>query len=251
MEQRNLLAKIFGTGRGYRWHCPSDAVLAAYVDNTLGDGDRARLQGHLSLCWHCRTLVADVVKLRRMADLPAVPAVLVDSARAFVPSANKPWAWGWATLATAGTLACTVIAVTLLKPPQSLRLPVWPAPAVPIVSEARASNPLKTPAQETVRKLKSPEYLPTVVYPHSDMVIAREHLELRWEEVPDSLYYRIRLLTSEGDLVWEGDSTATRMELPNRRALNAGKYFVLISAVMRNGRTRESNPVGFQVTESH
>ena len=250
-----LLTRIFGRREGQerlkrRWNCPNEGMLAAYADNGLGDAARERLQTHLAVCEHCRALVASVVKLRRVTELPAVPSALVERARFLVPPPHKPWAWGWETVATAGTLACAVIAVTLLRPQQTLTIPEWPAPAAPTVSKDKPSVPAKTPEHETVRKLKSPEYLPTILFPQADKVIARERLEFRWNQVPDSLYYQVRVLSSEGDLIWEGDSPTTRIELPNQLTLHAGKYFVLVSAVMRNGRTRKSNPVGFKVADS-
>jgi hypothetical protein len=256
MAEPNLLARIWSRGTGQkqpkrRWNCPSDGVLAAYLDGALDDAARVRLQEHLAGCLHCRELIADIVKLQREADLPAVPVALVSKARALVLPSRKRWVWNWATVATAGTLACAVIAMSILRHPQGLNIPESPAPAAPVMPESKPSTPAgTTPGPEIVRTLKSPEHLPTVLFPQPDKVIPRKRLEFRWNEVPDSLYYQVRVLTSEGDLAWEADSTVTQIRLPNDQALNGGKYFVLVSAVMKNGRTKKSDPVRFQVADS-
>jgi hypothetical protein len=74
-------------------------------------------------------------------------------------------------------------------------------------------------------------------------------LEIRWHEVPDALYYQVRLVTPEGDLVWQGDATEAHIALPERLALEHGKYFVLLSAVMDSGRSRKAPSVGFATDE--
>jgi Putative zinc-finger len=254
MAELNLLAKILSRAADQkqpkrRWNCPGDGMMAAYVDRALGDADRARLQEHLAGCGYCRTLVADIVKLKRATDVPAAPAALVEKVRALAPSAPRRLTWSWATVAAAGTLACAVIAVTLLKTPQSLTIST-PAPAVPVISRPEMPAQSSTPKRETVRNLKSPQSVPAIVLPHPDSVIARERLEFRWNEVPDSLHYQVRLLTSEGDLAWEGDSAATHIRLPDDLALPGGRYFVLVSALMKNGRMRKSTPVAFRVASS-
>src|SRR5215831_13439476 len=133
------------------WNCPSDGVLAAYVDHALNGTPRDRLQVHLAGCAYCRGLVADVVKLQRVTDVPPTPPKLVRRASALVPSNPRPWVWSWASLAAAGVLVCTVTAVRVVQTPQTLTFPHWPAPTVPALSKSEASVPTTaTPERETV-----------------------------------------------------------------------------------------------------
>jgi len=103
---------------------------------------------------------------------------------------------------------------------------------------------------ETVRKLNFLEQSPTIISPLQDSVVAPEQLEFRWNVVPDSMYYQIRVLTPDGDVMWEGDSKATHVKLPKQLTLNSGKYYVLVSAILKNERAAESSPVKFQVADS-
>jgi hypothetical protein len=138
----------------------------------------------------------------------------------------------------------------ILEKPQTLSIPLWPAPSVPVISKSEPAVSPGPARSGLVRNLRSLESVPTITFPPADKVIARERLEFRWKEVPDSLYYEVRVLTSEGDLIWEDDSSKTDVKLPTDLPLAAGKYFVRVSAAMANGHMRKSNPVAFQVASS-
>jgi hypothetical protein len=255
MVEPSLLAKVLSRGKGEkppkrRWNCPGDETIAAFVDSRLGESARARVQKHLADCVYCRSSVSDVVKQRRETDVPEAPAVLIERAHALVASKPKQWAWNWAPVTAAGVLASVAIAVMVLKTPQRLTLPVWPEPTVPVLMESKPATQVTPSGDETIRNLKSLEYSPSILSPHPGSIVSREQLEFRWNAVPDSTYYQIRVLTRDGDLVWEGDSTATQTKFPRRMSLRSGKYFVLVSAVLKNGRAAKSSPVEFQVADS-
>ncbi len=90
----------------------------------------------------------------------------------------------------------------------------------------------------------------TILSPRPDSILPREQIEIRWNAVRDSLSYHIRVLTADGDLVWEIDSTVNQVKLPKQPTLNSGKYYALVSAMLKNGRTARSSPVKFQVADS-
>jgi Putative zinc-finger len=255
MSNENLRSKPFDTGadenqRTRRWHCPEDAVIAGYVDCALTEARRARVQRHLADCGYCRTLVADIVKSRREAEVPAAPTALVEKGLA-VPT-STPWRWRtiWAPVTALGA-ACTLIAATvLLQQPERLVLPSWPAPAAPMVSESGPQPPARKPGREIVRNQTPPQPSPSIISPKEGSAVSREALGFQWKAVPQSLYYQVRIVTSEGEVVWEGQLIGTHLELPNDAPLNNGKYFVLISAFMENGHMVKSDPVMFQIASS-
>lgn len=231
------------------WNCLHEGVLAAYVDQTIEHQERARAERHLSTCAYCRNLLADVVKLQRVGDLPAVPPGLIARVRSLGSAQRKPWTWGL-PLAAAGSLACLLLAVSLLETKQSLDLPSWPAPPGPEIFKSPPQPPVVAEPREVIRGSGSAWQLPTVTYPAPDSVVAPERLEIRWSAVPHARYYQVRLLTSAGELVWQSDATANLVRTPDRLALTNGKYFVLVSAVMDNGRMRKSDPQSFQVASA-
>jgi hypothetical protein len=255
MIDLNLLAKMLSRGAqtnepGRRFNCPNDRTIAAYVDSALGDSERSRVQEHLAGCAYCRSLVSDIVKEGRITDVPEAPAALLEKARALVPSKPKRWGWTWGPVAAAGVLASTAILVTTLETPRSTTLPEWPAPAVPVLSESKPVIPPTRSRPETVRKPNSPDNSLTILSPRPDSILPREQIEIRWSVLRDSLSYHIRVLTADGDLVWETDSTVNHIKLPKQPTLKSGKYYALVSAMLKNGRTAKSSPVKFQVADS-
>ena len=235
-----------------RWHCPEDRVIAAYVDCTLTEARRSRVQRHLPDCGYCRSLVADIVKIRRETEVPAAPTALVERALAVLPSAPGQWRRIWAPVAALGTAAvCTMIAATVfLRQPERLALPSLSAPTAPIVSESGPQPPAEATGREIVRDQTSPQLSPSIVSPKPGSVVSRNTVGFRWKTIPHSLYYQVRIETSEGEVVWEGQSTDTYLEVPSDAPLNNGKYFVLVSAFMENGHIMKSDPVKFQIAGS-
>lgn len=53
--------------------CPSDEVLAAYIDHVLSPAERARIETHLVACKPCRQTVALVIKSRSAVPDPHLP----------------------------------------------------------------------------------------------------------------------------------------------------------------------------------
>jgi hypothetical protein len=226
------------------WACLNADVVAAYVDQTIGDKGRAQVERHLAACAYCRNLVADTVKLERVRDLPTVPAALFARVRGLGSAAQpKGWAWGL-PMAAAGSLACLLVAVALLETKQSPNLPSRPAPAGPEIFKSQPQTPLVTEPHEVVRGSGSLQQMPTVTYPARDTVVSPDPLEIRWTAVPHAIYYQVRVLTSAGELVWQSEPTTNAVKTP---VLGSGKYFVMVSAVMENGRMRKSDPRSFEV----
>lgn len=254
MAEPNLVARIFNRQATEeravrRWNCPREEVVAAYLSQALGAEKKGKFEAHLASCPYCRTLVADVVKLERLNDLPGAPTALIERVQSRARSKPGLFAWNWLPVATAGSLACAVLAAQLLRTPELSLTPNWPAPVGPAISKSEPSPPAVVPGSDIVRRPRPLEALPTIISPPPGSVVSAKQLEIRWHEVLHALYYRVRLVTPEGDLVWQGDSTEAHIALPERLALERGKYFVLVSAVMDNGRLRNAPSVGFGIDE--
>lgn len=85
-------------------------------------------------------------------------------------------------------------------------------------------------------------------YPHEGSVLAVRDLEFRWKRVPRALYYDIRVVTQEGELIWEGRVEGTHARLPSSASLKAGEeFFVRVRAYLPEGKTITSHVVGFKV----
>ena len=256
MLGQNVRSKHFESGADpnqptRRWHCPKDKVIAGYVDGMLTETRTSEVGRHLADCGYCRALVADIVKIGREAEAPAAPDALNEKALAIVPPMTRKWRRIWAPAVALGAFAvCAMIALTLRPPPGRPVVPSRLAPAAPVVSETGPQPSAGTVPGEIVRNQAPPQLSPSIISPKADSAVTRKTLGFYWTAVPHSLYYQVRIVTSEGELVWEGQSNGTRLELPGDTALRNGKYFVLVSAFLENGHVMKSDPVRFQIAGS-
>ena len=230
-----------------RWTCPDDHTIAAYVDGALLQNSKARVELHLAKCERCRLIVADVVKLQREIDLPAPPSEIGRSMVRFEPPASTRSRWFWLPAAAMASIALIAITIGLLREPQKLQVMSPPTPSAPMIAKAEPVAPPSIPVPEILRKPQVPEVLPVVRFPLPDSVIAGERLEFRWKSVSRSRYYEIHVVTSEGDLVWEGQTQRSVLQLPADVVLKGGTYFVWITANLSDGRVAKSSPVRFVV----
>jgi hypothetical protein len=251
MEQE--LAAFFREGRtGFgrkSWRCPNETQIAAYVDNQLALGQHQHLEAHLAECQFCRS---QVTSLARLQDAPAP----VEGLETLVPLARElatkeagraiaaPWRW-----APAAALAvCLVLGAGLLLRQPKLGLSPPKSPTVLSATVTSQATPAAPAAAPSARNAAGNLALPQLVFPREDSVLAREEVEFRWKAVPNSLYYDLRVVTAEGDLVWEGTAERNYARPPGEVGLQAGQqYFIWVRAYLPHGKTVQSKAVAFTV----
>jgi hypothetical protein len=108
------------------------------------------------------------------------------------------------------------------------------------------ATPIKS-VPDIVRKDTVAEPLPSIILPQAGRVVASAQLRFTWKQIPQARSYRVRVVTSDGDLVWEGETKESRLALPLNFRLKNGSYFVWITSYLANGRTIKSSPVSFSV----
>jgi len=231
------------------WRCPSDVVIAAYLDGSLASDRRDRIQSHLANCDFCRHLIGDIVRAQRTEDALLPPGLLQ---RAIAQTTSQPRRLGWNLLPVAATLMITGIlfAALMLRTPSRVAIPTLAAPVAPEIAKTMPAPLLGKATPDRVRKPLSVQVLPNVVSPRLNSVMAPEGIEFKWQPVPNARYYQLRLASSDGDLVWEGQSEATRFTFPAAVNLKKGTYFVWVLAQLEDGQVRKSRPIRFQVTAS-
>ena len=230
-----------------RWTCPDDETIAAYVDNSLSHTTKARIEFHLSKCERCRVIVTDVVKLQRELELPVPPFELARRPVQFTPPVSPRSRWIWAPAAAMALIVLITAIISLLRGPQKLLVSSPPPPTAPLVAKAEPLTVSRTPPREILRKPQLSEALPVMLSPHPDSAVVREHLEFNWTPVSHSRYYEINVVTSDGDLLWEGQTEKPVLRLPSNIVLKRGSYFVWITAYLADGRVTKSSPVRFVV----
>jgi hypothetical protein len=92
---------------------------------------------------------------------------------------------------------------------------------------------------------------PELLYPRDGRVVSSTGIEFRWKRVPTALSYDVRVVTEDGDVVWEGRAEDSRVNLPSSVYLTAGKsFYVRVCANLPEGKTVTAKVVRFKVKDS-
>lgn len=241
--------KLVDFFRPVRWACPNEGRLAEFVDSALPEALRSRLEYHLSRCHRCRVLLSDVIKAERDFDPMFPTPALMQRAEAFNQRNSTRWRSMGVPLGAFAMAAIIIVSVILfLRKPRELAHSFTPTVTSPASAnvEHGATAPV-SPPPDVERKAVAREVLPIVLFPRAHSVVTDQSLRIRWLPMPGSPLYSVTLVTSNGDLVWEGESEAASLEVPPDVSLKDGAYFVWIVASTTDGRTLKSKPVRFQI----
>ena len=233
------------------WDCPDEQSLASYLDHTSDPALKTRLEHHLSSCSYCRALVAESLSSQRRENLPPVPRALLSRVRSLGTTAPDRLRWSWWPLSIA-TVGFAVLLLVWLRAPQTLDLPRWASPSAPAILKSQPTVPMIPQPSEVVRSSDNHSALPMVIFPANSSVIQPDLIiNFRWRAVPHASYYEVRIVTAAGELLWRHDSAENHLRADGSLTLPTGRYFVLVSAIMENGRSQHSSPVEFQVAPKH
>jgi hypothetical protein len=230
-----------------KWWCPSDYMIAGYTDGVLGKRKRAWVEFHLARCHRCRLLIADVVKAQREPDLSLPPVQVFQKAIGLVPPRPAPRRWVWVPLGALAGIALLAVFTIVPRKPQQLVVVKPAAPAAPLIAKSEPAPAVRTPVPDIVRKPRTPESLPTILSPQADSVVSSDRLQFSWKPIPHTRNYGVQIVKSDGDLLWEGQTDKSVLQLPTEVTVGDGSYFVWITAYLEDGRTEKSEPVRFQI----
>ncbi len=223
--------------------------MTAYLEQQLEAKERSRFEAHLSECDSCLDVVGGLVRQRRTAELPEVPAYLVDKAAKALP-AETWWRNSWRWVLVPAFAALIVAAMVLLRPLQPERPSASISPPIeksqPPVSLLH--TPSQPPEEQYVRKL-TPVQMVEVLDPQPESVVLRESLRFRWKAVANVTYYELRMVNAEGDLLWQGQASNSTAQLPLNLPVPPGAYFVWVRAFLHDGRTIKSDPMPFTISK--
>ncbi len=231
--------------------CPGDERLAAYADHQLEEQAWQGLEEHLADCEFCRGQLAFLVRVEGTEPVGQVPSQLLTRARElgakedysfWVPTLR----WGTAVAATASL--ALVAALWLGQPEVTVPPPMSPEGPSPETSAPAPLPPVLRESPPSVRSKQLEPVVPELLAPAEGSIVRPGDVEFQWRGMPRSLFYEIRVVTAEGDLVWRGRAEAARVQLPPDVQLAAGqKYFVWVRAYLPEGKTAKSAVVGFNV----
>lgn len=228
------------------WTCPGEQTIAAYVDGALRQNKKRRVEVHLAKCERCRLIVADVVKLQREIELPVPPFEVATKPIVFAPTVTRS-RWIWAPAAAMALMIVIAAIFGVLRRPQKLLVVLPSSPPAPIIAKAELPGLGHAPVRDITRKLPSRNVRPVILSPLQDSSVRHDELEFRWKPLSRSRYYGISVVTSDGDLLWEGQTQMSVLRLPSEIKLKRGSYFVWITAYLPDGQVAKSSPVRFVV----
>jgi hypothetical protein len=255
MDEQELIRMIDTRARKTArrgWKCPSDSHAASYLEQGLEPKEKSRFEAHLADCDFCLEMVGALVRRQRASESAEVPARLLQQAINAVP-VRAGWRVSRKWILAPALASIAVASAVLLRSPERGKF-VASVSAPPVETVRPAAVIPRAPAQpaekQYVRKLATSDLRLQLLEPLSESVVPRARLRFRWRAFANTTYYEIRVVNSEGDLVWQGQEANPSAYLPPDLSLRPGKYFVWVRAYLTDGRTVKSEAMGFWIGSS-
>jgi len=221
--------------RGRR--CPDEELLVAWATGKLAGYEREHVETHIAGCDFCLGQVGFLARADGLGEPPAAPARLLEMARGgrarrFVPARH--------VALTAAAAAVFVAAFAILLPRGAGRTQPVGAPS----PGPQAMEPADRPFRNGLPATAAPHFL----RPAEGETVPRAALLFAWKPAPEALSYTLEVVSSDGDVVWEGESANPRVAPPPGVALAPGRtYFAWVLTHLRSGAVERSPAVGFRV----
>lgn len=217
-------------------YCPTEALLAGFADGGLSEQEHHALSGHIADCDYCLVRLGALGRAREAdGEFPVPELVRARAERLVAGGLSRPPVWRRAQRWAAAAVLVAAVGLLFL---------------------ASEDNGLPGTAQDTVstvsagRETRYSESLPagpTLLWPREGIVVDPVGQEFRWTEVFDTLYYDLRIVTDEGDLVWQERVSGTSWNLPAALPLRPGdEYFVRVDAWLNDSKSLNSDYVWFR-----
>lgn len=212
--------------------CLQPEQLAALLDGSLHLEEGGALEAHLADCAYCLSQLALLSRVLAEQDpvtplprgLAARAAALCESHGGKASVARRRWAM---------PLSAAALCLALLLP--------WghePAP------EGEADAVLGPQTRYAASLMNEPRLL----QPVEGSVIRPLEQVFRWSEVPGALFYEIRLVSLDGDLLLRERIKDTRWLIPDGLHLDlGGEYFVRVDAYVSEAQYLSSGHSLFRV----
>jgi hypothetical protein len=271
-DLKELLQGQSSRSVGRRWRCPNEMQLAAYVEHKLQGSTRDFVEKHVADCEFCLSQISFLVHAADQTDSSEVPTSVLRRARDLVPKkSGRMTNWGWRWTAASAAAACLVLLLAFialrLQTQQAVNAPDGPlvaqqhppdivpvpqtTPALPRPAPTHSAEKLR-PSEPVVPEIRREvqDLLPTIVFPRNGTALRQSELDFRWQAFADTVFYDIRVVTAEGDLVLETKTEDTHLRIADSIPLQPGaKYFVSVRAHLRQGKTVKSGIVSFHISE--
>ena len=220
--------------------CPEDQQIAEYFEGCLPRYELGALERHLADCRYCLARVGMLQRLEDEQTIRRIPEDALASAKVLQrgpvrrSGINPKWA---------AAAAILVIAVALK---QLLPLMEIGQDALPRTHVTEPGSQLR----ET-RSIEPAVSGPRFLSPADGMPLFPADRSFTWTAVPDSLYYQLRIVSEEGDLLWQGRIAGTEWKIPAGLELSPRMdYFARVDAYITDAKALQSDYLLFRLEES-
>ena len=177
----------------------SAEIVAAYVDATLVDEERTRVEAHLAECSECRREVIEV------------------SGAIHTRGRFRPW-----QVIAPVAAAAAVIAVVFLGP-KILQSPPSPGPVL------RGSDSISSQQARTGIE---------VISPAEGSSLSHADVQFVWRPPALDASYRFTVTAEDGEVIWSVATPDTAVAIPSSAAFQPGRtYFWYVDALLPDGRS--------------
>lgn len=243
MEQHRLIellrlksAEVSGQTR----FCPDDELITNYFEGSLNERARSGLKRHLVDCRFCMARVGNLERSANKEEPQGVPSSVLAEAKHL----HKP-----------------------PLPSGTRRTPAWATAAIVVLAIAfvfnQFSDQLQTQGEAPVsmqpvtelpqiRSIGKQTPRPEIIVPLVGQTLPINEPVFKWTAVSGSLYYDVRLVSAEGETVWEDRVKSTSQSLPGQLQLQAGTdYYLRVDAYLAEAKRVSSRHVLFTTEEGH
>lgn len=222
--------------------CPDDHDLAAFVDGFMHPETTELLRLHLADCDFCMTQVGLLKRLYASNPDHQFSEFVLARARHMGKANKRPAIRHVTRWATAAVLVLAVLVVFKLGTPNPVETQATGTTTYGQTSQAPDQSQIRS-QNLNISKLR-------VLAPAKGALIDPGKLVFQWTDVPDCLYYDVRIVTDGGDLIWKARIEDTKLELPDKLQLDPDvEYYFRVDAYLASAKSIHSQHVLFSVME--
>ena len=252
MDQSELIRTIYrrinrAARRGF--NCPTDSQIAGYLEHGLEQKEKSRFEAHLADCEFCLSAVGSLVRQQRLPVTVELPVHLHQKAIDIVP-VKAGWRVPWKWLLVPALAGLIIMVFIRHRSPQPETL-MSSAPIATVGANQSPKSiprvPPQIPEKQYVRKSATRRADLQLLEPGPNSVRRMQAVRFRWTPIANAIYYEVRMVNSEGNVMWRGQESTPTAQLPPNLSLQPAKYFVWVTAYLNDGRTVESDARAFWI----
>ena len=214
--------------------CVEDSQISEYFEGLLPEPERTRVEHHLTDCRFCAARIGMLARLEDTVEIRVPEDALAAAKRMGQPAPRTR-----GHLAAWAAAAVIVLAVGIYLQATETRRS-WLNP------ESPTGPPDLSGEIRDTRNIDTTVLGPAIISPREGQSAGADSL-ISWTPVPGSLFYQVRIVSDEGDLLWQERVDGTEWRVPDSLGLAPGaEYFVRVDAYLMEAKSLQSGYLLFR-----